>query len=71
MIAEAGVRVEARIVAELANRRTGETLSTGDASETSKIGTRTVASVVDAISHAVAMSIDRLVVSMELQSSRQ
>ena len=66
-----GVRVEARIVAELANQRTGETLWTGDASETSKIETRTVASVVDAMSHAVATSIDRLVASMELESSRQ
>jgi uncharacterized lipoprotein YmbA len=66
-----GVRVEARILAELANQRTGETLWTGDASETSKIETRTVASVVDAMSHAVATSIDRLVASMELESSRQ
>jgi uncharacterized lipoprotein YmbA len=66
-----GVRVEARILAELANQRTGETLWTGDASETSKIETRTVASVVDAMSHAVAISIDRLVASMELESSRQ
>jgi uncharacterized lipoprotein YmbA len=66
-----GVRVEARILAELANKRTGEMLWTGDASETSKIETRTVASVVDAMSHAVATSIDRLVASIELESSRQ
>jgi uncharacterized lipoprotein YmbA len=60
-----GVRVEARILAELVNRRTGETLWTGDVSETSNIETRTVGSVVDAMSHAVATSIDRLVASME------
>jgi uncharacterized lipoprotein YmbA len=65
-----GVRVEARLVAELVNRRTGETLWTGDASETSNIETRTVGSVVDAMSHAVAAGIDRLVTSMELQLSR-
>ena len=66
-----GVRVEARILAELVNQRTGETLWTGDASETSKIETRTVGSVVDAMSHAVATTIERLIVSMELESSRQ
>jgi uncharacterized lipoprotein YmbA len=66
-----GVRAEARILAELVNRRTGETLWTGDVSETSSIETRTVGSVVDAMSHAVATSIDRLVASMELESSRQ
>jgi len=60
-----GVRVEARLLAELVNRRTGQTLWTGDASETSKIETHTVGSVVDAMSHAVESSIDRLVASME------
>jgi uncharacterized lipoprotein YmbA len=65
-----GVRVEARILAELVNQRTGETLWTGDASETSKIDTRTVGSVVDAMSHAVATSIERLVESMEQASPR-
>jgi uncharacterized lipoprotein YmbA len=62
-----GVSVEARILAELVNQRTGETLWTGDASETSKIETRTVGAVVDAMSHVVATSIERLVASMELQ----
>jgi hypothetical protein len=65
-----GVRAQARILAELVNQRTGETLRTGDASETSNIETRTVGSVVDAMSHAIATSIDRLVASMELQPSR-
>jgi uncharacterized lipoprotein YmbA len=65
-----GVRVEARILAELVNQRTGETLWTGDASETSTIETRTVGSVVDAMSHAVATSIERLVASMGLQPAR-
>jgi uncharacterized lipoprotein YmbA len=65
-----GVRVEARILAELVNQRTGETLWTGDASEASKIETRTVGSVVDAMSHAVATSIERLIASMELQPAR-
>jgi uncharacterized lipoprotein YmbA len=65
-----GARVEARILAELVNRRTGETLWTGDASDTSKIETRTVGSVVNAMSHAVATSIERLVASMERQPAR-
>jgi uncharacterized lipoprotein YmbA len=65
-----GVRVEARLLAEIVNRRTGETLWTGDASETSKIETRTVGSVVDAMSHAVETSIDRLVASMDQQLPR-
>jgi uncharacterized lipoprotein YmbA len=61
------VRVETRLVAELVNRRTGETLWTGEASETSNIETRTVASVVGAMSHAVETSIDRLIASMDQQ----
>jgi uncharacterized lipoprotein YmbA len=65
-----GVRVEARLLAALVNRRTGETLWTGDASETSKIETRTIGSVVAAMSHAVETSIDRLVASMEQQLPR-
>jgi uncharacterized lipoprotein YmbA len=65
-----GVRVEARILAELVNQRTGETLWTGDASDTAKIETRTVGSVVDAMSHAVTTSIGRLVASMEQASPR-
>ena len=64
------VRVETRLVAELVNRRTGETLWTGEASETSTIETRTVASIVGAMSHAVETSIDRLIASMDQQVLR-
>jgi uncharacterized lipoprotein YmbA len=66
-----GVRVETRLVAELVNRGTGETLWTGEASETSSIETRTVASVVGAMSHALEASIDRLIVSMDQQVPRR
>ena len=55
-------------MAELVNHRTGETLWTGDASETSNIETRTVGSVVDAMSHAVTTTIARLVAGMEQAS---
>ena len=65
-----GVRVETRLVAELVNRQTGEMLWTGEASETSNIETRTVDSVVGAMSHAVATSIDRLIASMDRQAPR-
>jgi len=65
-----GVRVETRLVAELVNRRTGEMLWTGEASETSTIETRTVAAVVGAMSHAVQTSIDRLISSMDQQVPR-
>jgi uncharacterized lipoprotein YmbA len=65
-----GVRVETRLVAELVNRHTGEMLWTGEASETSNIETRTVDSVVGAMSHAVATSIDRLIASMDQQVPR-
>jgi uncharacterized lipoprotein YmbA len=64
------VRVETRLVAELVNRQTGEMLWTGEASETSNIETRTVDSVVGAMSHAVATSIDRLIASMDRQAPR-
>ena len=65
-----GVRVETRLVAELVNRQTGEMLWTGEASETSNIETRTVDSVVGAMSHAVATSINRLIASMDQQAPR-
>ncbi len=61
---DGGVRVEARIQAELVNERTGETLWTGDVSETSNVDTRTVASVVAAMSACVSTGIDRLVTGM-------
>jgi uncharacterized lipoprotein YmbA len=66
----AGVRVETKLVAELVNRQTGEMLWTGEASETSNIETRSVDSVVGAMSHAVATSIDRLIASMDQQAPR-
>jgi uncharacterized lipoprotein YmbA len=65
-----GVRVETRLVAEFVNRRTGETLWTGEASETSNIETRTVTSVVGAMSHALETSIARLIASMDHQVPR-
>src|SRR5580765_4589731 len=58
------VRVEARIQAELVNQRTGETLWTGDVSETSVIETHTVGAVVAAMSASVSSGIDRLVTGM-------
>src|SRR5262249_48834633 len=60
-----GVRVEARLIAHLVDQRTGEAVWTGDGSETSNLETRPVVSVVDAMSHAVARSIDRLVASLD------
>jgi hypothetical protein len=59
-----GVRVEARIQAELVNQRTGETMWTGDVSEASEIETPTVGSVVAAMSVSVSAGIDRLVTDM-------
>jgi uncharacterized lipoprotein YmbA len=66
-----GVRVEASLVAELVNRQTGEMLWTGQASEMSDVETRTVDSVVGAMSHAIATSIDRLIASMDQQLPRR
>jgi uncharacterized lipoprotein YmbA len=60
-----GVRVETRLLAELVNRRTGETLWSGEASETSNIEIRTVASVVGAMGQVVETTIDRLIASMD------
>lgn len=65
------VRVETRLVAEVVNRQTGETLWTGEASETSAIETRTVASVVGAMSHALETSIARLIATMDQQMPRR
>jgi uncharacterized lipoprotein YmbA len=61
---DGGVRVEARIQAELVNQRTGETLWTGDVSETSNVETHTVGAVVAAMSASVSSGIDRLVTGM-------
>lgn len=62
-----GVRVEAKLSAELVNMRTGVTMWTGDASETLRVDTRNVNSVVVEMSHAVQRSIDRLVDSIDQQ----
>jgi uncharacterized lipoprotein YmbA len=60
-----GVRVEVRLLAQIVDRRAGEAMWTGDETTTSNLETRTVASVVDAMSHAVEMSINRLVESLD------
>jgi len=60
-----GVRVEAKLSAELVNLRTGATVWTGDAGETLRVDTRNVNSVVTEMSHAVQKSIDRLVESLD------
>ena len=62
-----GVRVEARISAELMNLHAGATVWTGDADETVGIDTRNVNSVVAGMSDTVRKSIDRLVASLNQQ----
>jgi ABC-type uncharacterized transport system auxiliary subunit len=59
-----GVRVEARLSAELMNLRSGATVWTGDADETQGVEARNVNSVVAEMSHTVRKSIDRLVAGM-------
>ena len=59
------MRVEAKLSASLVNLRTGTTVWAGDATETSAVETRTVNSVVAAISTALQACIDRLITSME------
>jgi ABC-type uncharacterized transport system auxiliary subunit len=61
------VRVEARISAELFDLRTGETVWTGDADETSEVETRNINSVIQGMTHAVQKSISRLVASLDRQ----
>jgi len=62
-----GVRVVARISAEVVNLRTGATEWTGDAAETVRVDRANVNSVVVEMSHAVQKSIDRLVASLDQQ----
>jgi cholesterol transport system auxiliary component len=62
-----GVRVHAKLSAELIDLRTGATVWTGDADETQGVETRNVNSVVEEMSHAVEKSIDRLVASLDQQ----
>ena len=64
-----GVRVAARLSAELLDLRTGAMVWAGEASETSQVETRNVNSVVLEMSHAVQKSIDKLVASLHQQIS--
>ena len=66
-----GVRVEARLSAELVDLRTDATVWTGDADETLAVETRNVNSVVVEMSHAVQKSIDRLVAGLDQQLRTQ
>ncbi len=61
------VRVEAKLSAELVDRRTDATVWTGEADETLAVEARNVNSVVVEMSHAVQKSIDRLVASLDQQ----
>jgi ABC-type uncharacterized transport system auxiliary subunit len=61
------VSVVVRISAELVNVRTGATEWTDTSSETAKVDTRNVNSVVVEMSHAVQKSIDTLVVNLDQQ----
>src|SRR5271157_4565147 len=62
-----GVRVEAKLSAELVNLRAGATVWTGDADETLSVDTRNVGAVVAEMSRAVQKSIDRLVANLDQQ----
>ena len=62
-----GVKVEAKLSAELTNVRTGAVVWTGDAGGTSKVDGRDVSSVVAEMNRVLHESIDRLVTSMEQQ----
>ena len=61
-----GVRVTAKLSAELVNLRTGATW-TDDAAETLKVDQRNVNAVVVELSHAVQKSIDRLIAGVRRQ----
>jgi ABC-type uncharacterized transport system auxiliary subunit len=62
-----GVRVEAKLSAELVNLRGGAAVWTGDADETLSVDTRSVSAVVAEMSHAIQKSVDRLVASLDQQ----
>ena len=66
-----GVRVEAKLSAELVDLRTDATVWTGDADETLAVETHNVNSVVVEMSHAVQKSIDRLVADLDRQLRTQ
>jgi ABC-type uncharacterized transport system auxiliary subunit len=59
-----GVKVEARLSAELTNLRTGAVVWTGNASETSNVDQRNVNSVVSEMSAALQADIQRLLAGM-------
>ena len=60
-----GVKVEARLSAELTDLRTGAIVWAGDASQASKVDQRNVNSVVAEMSAAVQTSVQRLTASMQ------
>jgi ABC-type uncharacterized transport system auxiliary subunit len=64
-----GVKVEAKLSAELTNLRTGAIVWSGGADESSKVDSRNVDSVVNEMSHALQGSINRLLAGMEHQVS--
>jgi ABC-type uncharacterized transport system auxiliary subunit len=64
-----GVRVQAKLSAELMNLRTGSIVWSGDAAETSGVEGHDVNAVVTAMSHAMQMSINSLLTGMERQVS--
>ena len=64
---DGGVKVIAKLSAELLNLRTGRTDWTGDAAETLSVDQRSVNSVVSEMSNAVQNSIARLVASLDRQ----
>ena len=63
------VRVQAKLTATLLNLRSGATLWTGDAAETLTVESRNINSVVTTMSEAVQKSIDRLLTSLNRQTS--
>ena len=62
-----GVQVEVKISAQLVNLRTASTVWSGDASQASRVETRTMDSVVAEMSRGVQKCIAQLVASMEQQ----
>jgi ABC-type uncharacterized transport system auxiliary subunit len=65
-----GVKVEAKLSAELLNVRTGAVVWTGEAAGNSKVDGRNVSSVVAEMSRALQGCIDQLLTSMEQQIGR-
>jgi ABC-type uncharacterized transport system auxiliary subunit len=64
-----GVRVQAKLSAELMSLRTGSIVWSGDAAETSGVEGHDVNAVVTAMSHAMQMSINNLLTGMGHQVS--